>query len=154
MSGEMRRKDRELSGEEAMKILREGEFGVLSTMGREYPYGVPVNYAVADRFIYLHGTCEPGQKAENMSLNGNVCFTVVGKTEVLASQFSEKYESVIVLGKAETVDGEEKQKALEALVEKYSAAFRETGIKYIRSDIDKVTVYRIEMEQITGKAHR
>lgn len=62
MLKEMRRKDRQLSAEEAMEILANGEFGVLSTFGKEYPYGVPVNYALADNAIYIHGSIETGQK--------------------------------------------------------------------------------------------
>ncbi|MCM1190857.1 MAG: pyridoxamine 5'-phosphate oxidase family protein [Butyrivibrio sp.] len=154
MVREMRRKDRQLSGEEAMEILTKGEYGILSTFGTEYPYGVPVNYAVADNAIYIHGTCEAGQKAENIALNGNVCFTVVGKTKVLASKFAAEYESVIVLGKAEKADGEAKERALEALIDKYSPAFRESGMKYIHAAGDKTTVYRITIERITGKARR
>jgi nitroimidazol reductase NimA-like FMN-containing flavoprotein (pyridoxamine 5'-phosphate oxidase superfamily) len=42
----IRRKDRALSEEEAFKILKAGEYGVLSTVGEDgYPYGVPVSYA-------------------------------------------------------------------------------------------------------------
>lgn len=154
MREEMRRKDRQLSGEEAMEILRKGEFGILSTMGQDYPYGVPVNYVVSDHSIYIHGSREAGQKAENLDGNGNVCFTVVGKTEVLASKFACKYESAIVLGRAETVEGAEKEKALEAFIDKYSAEFREEGMKYIQAAKDRTAVYRIGIGRITGKARR
>ncbi|MCM1056774.1 MAG: pyridoxamine 5'-phosphate oxidase family protein [Firmicutes bacterium] len=154
MAREMRRKDRQLSAEEAMEILTKGEYGILSTFGTEYPYGIPVNYAVADDAIYIHGACEAGQKAENIALNGNVCFTVVGRTEVLASAFASKYESVIVLGKAEKADGEAKERALEALIDKYSPDFQEAGMKYIHAAKDKTAVYRIAIHRITGKARR
>jgi nitroimidazol reductase NimA-like FMN-containing flavoprotein (pyridoxamine 5'-phosphate oxidase superfamily) len=40
----MRRKDRELSAEEAGRILAKGEFGVLSTVGTDgQPYGIPLS---------------------------------------------------------------------------------------------------------------
>ena len=46
MFAEMRRQDRKLTQEEAEAILREGQYGVLSTTGEDgYPYGVPVSYA-------------------------------------------------------------------------------------------------------------
>jgi len=151
---EMRRNDRQLSKNAAMKILLNGEFGVLATIGTEYPYSVPINYVIIDNYIYIHGSCEEGQKATNIKKNNNVCFTVVGKTEVLSSKFSEKYESVIVLGKAEIVNDNMKEKVLEAFLDKYSSKFKETGIKYIHSAKEKVSVYRISIEHITGKAHR
>lgn len=83
-----------------------------------------------------------------------MCFTVVGKTEVLASKFAEKYESVIVLGKAEAVEDAAKEKALEALIDKYSPEFREAGMQYIHAAKDQTGVYRIVIRQITGKARR
>ncbi|MCM1254250.1 MAG: pyridoxamine 5'-phosphate oxidase family protein [Clostridium sp.] len=152
MTNEMRRKDRKMSESDAMEILRGGEFGVLSTAGSDYPYGVPVNYVVMDNAIYIHGTIEDGQKAQNIRFNRNVCFTVVGKTKVLASKFGEQYESVIVFGKAEIADDEMKEKALEAFLHKYSAGFIQAGMKYIQAAKDKVSVYRIAIGQITGKA--
>ncbi|MCM1184475.1 MAG: pyridoxamine 5'-phosphate oxidase family protein [Roseburia sp.] len=154
MLKEMRRRDRQLSEEESMKLLTDGEFGILSTVGPDYPYGVPVNYAVADNAIYIHGASAIGQKAENLNANANVCFTVVGRTEVLASAFSERYESAIVLGKAQIVEGEEKEKALKAFIEKYSPEYTEAGLKYLQAAKDKTSVYRIEIRQISGKAHK
>ncbi len=154
MLKEMRRRDRELSESEARKILLNGEYGVLSTIGTEYPYSVPINYVVIDNYIYIHGSCEEGQKIINIKKNNNVCFTVVGKTKVLPSKFSEKYESVIVLGKAKIVNDDMKEKALEAFLDKYSPEFKESGMKYIDSAKEKTSVYSISIEQITGKAHR
>lgn len=154
MLKEMRRSDRQLSKSEAMEILLNGEFGILATIGTEYPYSVPINYVVIDNYIYIHGSCEEGQKAKNIRKNNNICFTVVGKTEVLSSKFSEKYESIIVLGKAEIVNENMKEKVLEAFLDKYSSEFKESGMKYIHSAKEKVSVYCISIEHITGKAHR
>ena len=47
MNEKMRRKDRETTEERAYEILKNGEYGILSTIGEDgYPYGVPVNFAV------------------------------------------------------------------------------------------------------------
>lgn len=154
MMKEMRRKERRLSNDEAMELLCRGEFGILSTMGQTYPYAVPVNYVVIDHSIYFHGSCEIGQKAENIQANHHVCFTVVGETEVLPSKFSERYESIVVLGSASLVDDPIKEHVLEAFLDKYSAAFKETGRNYLHAAKAQTAVYKIEIEQITGKAHR
>lgn len=154
MVNEMRRKDRQLSEDEAMEILKSGEFGILSTIEQEYPYGVPVNYAVEDHSIYIHCSAAGGLKTENIKANCNVCFTVVGRTAVLSSQFAEQYESAIAFGKAEIIHGVEKEQALSALIDKYSAEFKEAGMKYIQNAKDQTLVYRIAIEHLTGKAHR
>ena len=151
---DMRRKDRELKKQEAMEILINGEYGILSTFGEEYPYAVPVSYVVFNNTVYIHGTCEIGEKARNIHKNSKVCFTVVGSTQVLPSQFATKYESAVVLGTASIVNGEEKSTALEKLIDKYSSEFKENGMKYIKSAIDKVSVYKISIDEITGKAKR
>ena len=70
MFREMRRKDRELTREEALELLENGTYGVLSVMGVEgYPYGVPLHYCMMDGKIYLHGGVTPGLKGESIAAN-------------------------------------------------------------------------------------
>ncbi len=71
------------------------------------------------------------RKIDNLESNKSVSFCVVGKTEVLPSKFGTKYESAIVSGEAFEVFNDEKQVALEGLVQKYSSEFIESGAKYI-----------------------
>lgn len=151
MLKEMRRKDRELSQNEAMSILLKGEYGILATMGHEYPYAVPVNYVVVNNMIYVHGTCEIGQKSENIKRNPKICFTVVGQTEVLSSKFSERYKSVVVLGTAELSNESDKIVALEEFINKYSSEYKDSGMKYIQAAKDKTSIYKMKIESITGK---
>jgi len=148
----MRRKDRALTDWDAMSILRKAEYGVLSTASpAAEPYGVPLNFCLIENAIYLHSAAE-GHKINNISHNHKVSFCVVGETEVLPKKFGTKYESAIVFGKAEEVDGSEKQLGLEGLLKKYSSQFFHEGLKYIESFIDQTTVYKIIIESITGKA--
>ena len=104
----MRKENRQLPEEETMEVLLKCEYGILSTMGDDYPYAVPMSYVVANNKIYIHGTCESGQKTKNIHNNPKVCFTVVGNTEILPSQFATKYESVVVLGTASLCEGTDK----------------------------------------------
>ena len=154
MFREMRRADRALDIDEVNMILEKGEYGVLSTIGENgYPYGVPVSYFYKEDKIYFHCAAGVGEKLENIKINSNVCFTVVGDTDVLPSKFSTKYESVIVFGTAsESV--EDKQIALEGLIDKYSKGFEESGMKYIASAMDKTGVYEIKIDHMTGKARK
>ncbi len=151
MFREMRRKDRKTDNEEALRILESGEYGILSTSGSNgYAYGVPLSYACSNGCIYFHCAVE-GHKLDNIAHNNRVSFCVVGATEVLPENFSTKYESVIVFGKASVVDGEEKREALMTILNKYSPQFLEKGIKYINADAVKTKVVKIEIEHITGK---
>ncbi len=66
MFKEMRKKDREVLGEDIEKILTNGEYGVLATVGENgYPYTVPLSYVYQDNSIYFHCAKE-GHKLDNI----------------------------------------------------------------------------------------
>lgn len=153
MNTEVRRKDRQLSDEEALALLKNGEYGILSTIGENgYPYGVPISYAYDDGTLYFHGVNGIGHKFENLIFSSKVCFTLVGNTQVLPDKFSTNYESVVVCGTVK--QAENKFTGLEKLVQKYSAGFEEKGKQYAAGSLEKVAVYEMQIEQITGKARR
>jgi nitroimidazol reductase NimA-like FMN-containing flavoprotein (pyridoxamine 5'-phosphate oxidase superfamily) len=150
----MRRKDRQIPNAEARAILERGEYGVLSTVGSDgRPYGVPVSYCVIDGAIYFHCAVE-GHKLDNIHDNPRVSFCVVGETEPLPAEFATRYESCIVHGVASESFGEEKQQALEGLVQEYSADFVTEGLDHIEQQRARARVYRIAIESISGKARK
>ena len=117
------------------------------------PYGVPLNYCLIDGCIYFH--CAPdGRKINHITENPKVSFCVVGNTELLPDLFSTKFESCIVQGHAVESFGEEKQKALEGLIHKYSAGFIPEGLEYIEKRKDKTKIFKISIISISGKARR
>jgi nitroimidazol reductase NimA-like FMN-containing flavoprotein (pyridoxamine 5'-phosphate oxidase superfamily) len=150
----VRRTDRQIPEAEALDILRAGEYGVLSTVsvhGR--PYGVPVNYCVLGDDIYFHCAVE-GAKLENIEHSAEVSFCVVGATEVLPGTFGTKYESCVIEGRASEAFGDEKQRALEGIVDKYSQGFEAQGLRYIDGLGDQTRVFKISVVAVSGKARR
>lgn len=148
----MRRQDKALHGKDVEQILLDGEYGVLSTVDRDgQPYGVPLNYVFMNGCIYFHCALV-GHKLDNIAANEHVCFTVVGRTEVLPAEFSTGFESVVLFGTAEVVCGEEWHKALLGLLEKYCTGHLEAGRKYIEQHAKQTKVVRIDIERLTGKA--
>ncbi len=154
MFREMRRQDRKISDKEAIAILEEAQYGILSTTDSSgYAYGIPLSYAYTGGSIYFHSATE-GQKLDNIGYNNKVSFCVVGKTTPLPQSFSVNYESVVVFGKSAEVFDDEKQAALEAVIAKYSPAFTEEGLKYIKNSSGRTRIFKIEIEHMTGKARR
>jgi uncharacterized protein len=154
MKRKIRRADRALSENEAIALLRKGEYGVLSTASQDgQPYGVPVSYSYIGDCIYFHCAVE-GHKLENITDNSKVSFCVVGSTEVLPDKFGTKYESAIVFGKVTESLDDDKHTGLLALVEKYSSVFMEEGLQMIKSKGSKTRVYKLAVESITGKARK
>jgi uncharacterized protein len=152
--GLMRRQDRLITSTETFSILENGEYGILSTVSSDNaPYGVPVNYCLINQCIYFHCALE-GRKIDNIDHEAKVSFCVVGKTEVLPDKFGTKYESCIVQGLATESFGEEKQSALEGLVNKYSKNFVSEGLEYIAMLRDKTRVFKISIATISGKARK
>ncbi|MCP3874253.1 MAG: pyridoxamine 5'-phosphate oxidase family protein [Desulfobacteraceae bacterium] len=150
----MRRKDRLIPNSEAFSILEKGEYGILSTVSpNNEPYGVPLNYCLIGDCIYFHCALE-GSKINNITYNPNVSFCVVGNTEVLPEKFSTKFESCIVQGYAHESFAEEKQKAIEGLIHKYSESYKSEGLKYIEKLKDKTKVFKIAINTISGKARK
>ena len=85
----IRRKDRLLPENEAMMLLENGEYGVLSmVLPDEDAYGIPINYVWdKQRSIYFH--CAPeGRKLRILNGCNRVSFCVVGHTRIISNQFS------------------------------------------------------------------
>lgn len=154
MFREIRRKDRIAEKTDIERLLVNGEYGFLSTIGPEgYPYVIPLSFAYANHSIYFHCAVE-GHKLDNIAFNNKVSFCVVGETRVLPEQFATEYESVVLFGKASLIEGDEKKVALEALICKYSGGFEREGMEYINKAIGKTKVVKIEIERITGKRRK
>jgi len=154
MFREIRRKDRMITNDEAIEILKSNDYGVLSTTGENgYPYGVPISYVFFNDAIYFHCASE-GHKLDNISNNSKVSFCVVGQTNILPAKFSTEYESVIVFGEAIEVSNDEKYTALLEIANKYSANFIEEGKEYIQRSGNATKVMKINIEHISGKARR
>lgn len=148
----MRRKDKALQHGEIVRLLHEGEYGILSTVDEKgQAYGVPLNYIYLNDGLYFHSALE-GHKVANILGNSKVSFCIVGRTRLLPAEFSTEFESVIVFGEARAVQDDERYQALVGLVEKYSPEFLEQGLKYIEQFDSRTKVVRIDVHSMTGKA--
>jgi uncharacterized protein len=151
---EMRRKDREMTAEETLKLLAAAEYGVMTVVGRNgYPHPVPMSYAWKDGAIWLH-CAKAGSKLDDIRADAKVSFCVVGNTEVLPEKFSTNYSSAIVFGDIAEVSGKEAEAGLLALVEKYSPGFLAEGKAYVSRAASDTCVLRIDVRHMTGKARR
>ena len=119
----MRRKDRQVSDEEAMAYLKVAEYGVLSTVGPDgEPYGVPLTYAVEEDGKGLVFHCaRDGYKLACFAANPRAHFVAVQETNVLPEEFSIEYKSVI------------------------------SSEEYANRAADKIRVFRLNIEHISGK---
>jgi nitroimidazol reductase NimA-like FMN-containing flavoprotein (pyridoxamine 5'-phosphate oxidase superfamily) len=148
----MRRSDKALPNDDLVKILQDGEYGVLSTVSADgQPYGVPLNYSLLNNNLYFHCALD-GHKLDNLIANEKVSFCVVGQSKVVPADFTSEFASVIVTGTAEVIYAEEKYEALVSLIEKYCIEFVEEGRKYIEKLDGETAAVAIRIESMTGKS--
>ena len=150
---EMHKKNSKLSDEAAFELLKKGEHGILALNGDDgYPYAVPITYSYFDNCIYFH-SADHGYKIDILRMNPKACFSVIINVEVMPSKFSAKYESVIVNGDISFVeDKNEKNRALEFLVDRYSSEYKEIGMKFINGPFgEKTSVFKMTIKEISGK---
>jgi len=151
MFREMRKHKRQLPQEEIPAILERASNGVLACCGDDgCPYAVPLNYVYMDGKICFHSAKE-GHKIDALARQPKVSFAVVGEDTIVSAEYTSYFRSVIAFGKARIAEGEERIKALEALVEKYSSDQPEASK---RETIDRCTmahVVVIDVEHLTGK---
>ena len=151
----IRRKDRTLGNERTMQLLKKGEYGFLAMCGKNgYGYGIPMNYVLEEKNIYFHCATE-GFKLENILKNNRVSFCVVGNTQILPEQFSTAYESALVFGCIiYHLSEDERYKALDLLIAKYSSGFADVSKKYISQSFHRTGILRLNIEHISGKSRK
>ena len=136
---DMRRKDREMTAQEAGALLKKCEHGVLSLISpANTPYAVPLNYVYIEdeNALYVHCALK-GRKLECLEKNSAAFFTVVGSADVLIDSFTTLYESASAFGTAALLD---------------DAAFNATK-EYIGKHLAATAIIKMNIEGITGKAN-
>lgn len=89
----MRRKDRELSKDESLKILDECEYAVISCVDNEGEiFSLPLSIVRENMSIFIHGAISGG-KCENF-INGRVCKIVAVSQNAVPKLSSEFFESI------------------------------------------------------------
>lgn len=164
----MRRTDREVKDfDEVLAILEKCKVLHLAMLSDGKPYSVPVNFGYVLReengckklVVYFHGAGE-GKKITALKENPSVCFSAECEAELqdyggknIAYEWTCFFQSVIGFGKVSFVDGDEKKRGLDALMNHagYKLSDGEDSIFYKDEHFQMTTVAKIEVEEITGK---
>ena len=155
-NSKVRRQDRLLDEARAREILATAEYGILSMIDMDgKPYGVPVNFVwdsegLGDS-IYLHCATE-GKKLHVLECHDVVSFCVVGNVNLLPSQFTTEYESIILTGEVTIcTSDEERMHALELLLKKLSPHDMEIGLRYAQKSFYRTEIVRLDIDTWSGK---
>lgn len=151
----MRRAKQQLSEEECDRILTGASSGVLCVSGDGgYPYGVPISYAYdkAKKAIYFHCAKE-GHKIDAIRRNDKASLCVIAKDDIVASEYTTYYKSVIVFGRIREVNSEPlKTMAATEIAIKYNPQDSMAGrMKAINDFYPALNILIMDIEHISGK---
>lgn len=153
MFRELSRKNKKLTMEECVHILKTEKRGVLSVIGdNDYPYGMPMNhfYNEEDGKIYFH--CgKTGHRLDALKRDNRVSFCTYDKGYRNIGEWALNVKSVIVFGRMEIVDDMDK---IVNITTKLSHKFTQDD-EYIKAEIEnyaKATLLlELSPEHICGK---
>ena len=150
----MRRKDRELSTDQAMALLGEVTEGVLCLAADDqgYPCAVPMNAALIDGALVFH--CAPeGEKLRALARDNRARFVAVLGSELCAEKLTTYYRSVIVKGRVSIPEGEA---ALQLVCEMTARLVGGAAAEYApkaEGAAQRMKVLVMEIDEVTGKAN-
>ena len=153
MFRELRRKNKALSNNECVEILKNEKRGVLSVIGDGgYPYGVPMNhyYNEEDGNLYFH-TGKGGHRNESLIKNNKASFTLYDSGYKKDSDWALYIKSVIVFGEVEFIEDAE---VIKNITKKLSYKFTgdEAYIeKEIKAFLNETVLLKLNIKHMCGK---
>ena len=153
MFRELQRKNKQISMEECIELLKKETRGVLSVLGDgDYPYGMPMNhwYNEEDGKIYFH--CgKSGHRLDALRKCNKVSFCTYDSGYREEGDWALHVKSVIVFGTIEIIDDMD---TIANVARKLSYKFTQDE-EYIRTEIEKYAkatlLLQLTPEHICGK---
>lgn len=153
MFRELTRKNKQITNEECITLLKNEKRGVLSVLGDDdYPYGMPMNhwYNEEDGNIYFHSG-KSGHRLDAIKKHDKVSFCVYDQGYRNEGEWALNIKSVIVFGKIEVIDDIEK---ITDITTRLSYKFTEDD-EYIKNEIrlyaHKTLLLKLKVEHMCGK---
>ena len=141
-----------MSRDFALAVADKCAYSVMATVnGDGTPYCIPLSMAREGEWLYFHSALE-GHKIDNLKHKNRVCVSCVGDLKEIPGAFSVWYESAVIKGTAsEVTDREEKIHALALICRRYTPAIMDAFDKAIEKDLDRTGVWKIHIDEISGK---
>lgn len=156
----MRRRKQEMEFEDAVRLLRAQDYGVLALANEAgAPYALPLNHVYLEQSLtdeaplgalYFHCALQ-GCKVDIITQNPQASFCVVGKHAYIPQKFATTYESVIAFGRISFLEGEAKTEALYQLSKCFDPEEHEIILAEIEKDGPRCHVLELKIERLTGK---
>lgn len=152
----MRRNDRAQDRAFSLALIDRCTHGVMAiSTGEPTPYCLPLSFSRVGDDLFFHCARE-GRKLDLLRRCPQVCVTFVGEDRpafVAPAMYTTYFQSVIVTGTASEVTApEEKTAALRALCQKVTPEHMTGFEAAIEKNLAVTSVWKLHMEDISGKA--
>jgi uncharacterized protein len=151
----LRKSDKEINNLlEIEEVIQKAVVCRLGLIDGDEPYIVPMNFGYKDKAVYLHSAAE-GRKIDLIKKHNRVCFELETDVEVIKGetvcQWSMKFRSIIGTGSAHLLEGNDaKKRGLEIVTGHYAYG----DFKFPEGSLEKTTIIKIDIENMTGKKSR
>ena len=139
--------------EEIYKIIRSCKTCYLAMSENNFPYVLPMNFALEDNTVILH-SAQSGRMWETLQKNQNVCINWTLGEELawqdirVCCSYRVISKSVLAEGKVEIVeDFDEKIRLLSILMRQYS----DRKFKFNKPSVNNVGIIKVKIEKISAK---
>ncbi len=135
-------------------ILDEGFFCHVGFVQNGQPYVIPTGYGREGNKLYIHGSAS-SRMLNQAGKEIPICVTVtlVDGLVLARSAFhsSVNYRSVVILGSAEKIEGDEKLAALKVIVDQIVPGRWDSLRPVTQKEIDETTVLKLDIEEASAK---
>jgi hypothetical protein len=118
------------------------------------PFVIPTVYARLGEIIYIHGS-PASRMFRNLKKGVDICLTVTLVDGIVlarsAYNSSLNYRSVVVFGKAEVVEGEEKLRALDAITEHIAPGRSNEARPMSAIEVRATLVIKVDLHDVSAK---
>jgi nitroimidazol reductase NimA-like FMN-containing flavoprotein (pyridoxamine 5'-phosphate oxidase superfamily) len=152
----MRRKDRELTGQDEMEqIISRADVCRIALADNNIPYIVTLNfgYSGGDKPCFYFHCAREGRKLDMISKNSYVCFELDTDHELYEGEkgcdWGMKFSSVVGYGNISILEERESRiKALDSIMSHYS---ERKAFSYDERILENTTILRLEISGMTAK---
>ena len=150
----MRRTDRDLAAEaDIADALRQGKNAIIAMCRQEEPYIVTLSYGYDEgrKALYFH-CAQDGLKMDFIKANPNVCATVFEDDGFVAGRCKYRYRSLVIRGRMSIVDSaDERRSGMDTVMRQFKYETEPAEHAAINEALARITVLRLDIEEITGK---
>ncbi|MBR6801121.1 MAG: pyridoxamine 5'-phosphate oxidase family protein [Eubacteriaceae bacterium] len=153
MFRELERKNKQITSEECIEILKNEKRGVLSVIGDDdYPYGMPMNhfYNEDDGCIYFHSG-NIGHRLDSLRKNNKVSFCVYDEGTKKEGHWELHFKSVIIFGRMEIIDDMDTIVSIVTDLSHKFTADDEYIAREIKGHAHRTLILKLTPENICGK---